>query len=216
MTSLYRTCLATLIPLALLTPAASAGVIFYTSQPAFLAAVSSPAVDTFDSLPLGFISTPIYRLVGSYAYQASVSESFFFGAGSVSDVWLSTNASVATITFHSLAGGVYGAGAYLFGTGYDGNFAPAVPILLSATDSSGSYFTSTVASSTTNFVGWVSDLGLLSFTVRAGATSGEAWPTVNNLILASAPDSRTAIPEPSTLALSALGLLALVRLRPKP
>jgi hypothetical protein len=194
--------------LALLPPAASAGVIFYTSEAAFLAAISNPGVDTFDDLPLGAMGSPITRTAGSYGYQAATSVSTFYNIGSGSDIWLSPDFATAVITFSSFTGGVYGAGAYLFATDEDGGliFIPEIPIYVSVTDSSGTYNSSIVAAPTPVFLGWVSDLGLLSFSVSASQDTGSPWPTVNDLVLGG---NAAAIPEPSTVALSALGLLVL-------
>lgn len=198
--------------LALLAPAASAGVIFYTSEAAFLAAISSPSVDTFDDLPLNFVSSPITRTVASYGYEAAAFGDFYnFGSGS--DIFLSTNVAYTDIIFSSFTGGVFGAGAYFFAADFDGNLIPGTAINVSVTDSSGTYSSSIVATSTTSFLGWVSDLGLLSFSVSVGEAPVNAWLTVNDLVLGGS----TEIPEPSTVALSVLGLLVLgfTRLRKK-
>jgi hypothetical protein len=188
-----------------------AGPIVFTSQSAFLAAVSNPGTDTFNDLGITATASPLVRTAGSYGYRASASTSLLFGAGSNPDHWLSTNVATDTITFDAFTGGVVaGIGGFFFGTDITGAFAGASSLTIVATDSSGSTTSTLVNPGLTTFLGYLSSSAITSLTVAVNQASDTVvFPTVNNLILAQAAvTGPTTVPEPDVLALVGLGLVA--------
>ena len=76
----------------LLIPASpQANTQIYTSQSNFLAAVNISGTDNFSDITFSSeLASPLTRNAGTYTYSASTI-SAFFGAGSASDPWLSTD-----------------------------------------------------------------------------------------------------------------------------
>ena len=186
--------------------ASQATLVTYDKQAAFLAAVTSPGVDSFDGLTLGSISSPLSRSAGGYTYTATASTQGFYGVGSAADVWLSTDQFSDMITFDGFAAGVSAIGGFFFGSNEFGDLIPGQSILFEATDDDGSLVWPLLNTSTQTFFGFVSDGPLLS--LRLSAVQSDfvtVWPTVNNLTLAAARSGPT-VPEPASLALAALGL----------
>ena len=183
---------------------ANAAITIYTSQAAFLAAVTAPAVDTFEDFSItGTTASPVTRAVGTYGYTASAAQ-LFFGAGSNADHWLSTNSATNPIVLSLFTGGVKGVGAFFFGSEIDGSFK-AGNINLSATDGSGTVNQSVIGATTGSFVGFVTDGAfsqIIVASVQPAVTS--LWPTVNDLTLAGVA-AAPGIPEPGTWALMIAG-----------
>lgn len=191
---------------------AQAVITIYTTQAAYLAAISAPGVDTFDDLnPTGSVAGPLNRTAGAYSYKASVgptSTLFFPGGVSPGDVYLSTNNRLDTITFNTFSAGVRGAGGNFFGSDINGAFTTPSTITVTATDASGTVTQTLTNPTVTSFVGFVSTGALTSVTTFVGvAGTGIAgvWPTVNNLTLGTV----AAIPETQTLAMMFAGLAML-------
>jgi hypothetical protein len=165
--------------------AAQAAITVYTSQAAFLAAVTAPGIDTF----IGFsitVSTPspINRTAGPYSYTAAVSTTSFFGAGTTADPWLSTNTATDTITFNAFPANVRAIGGFFFGSNISGNSVTG-DITVVATDGGGTSMQTIVGATTSSFRGFVSTGPLTSLTVTSvQPASGILWPTVNDFILA--------------------------------
>lgn len=196
---------------------AQATLTLYTSQAAYDAAVAGAAVvgtDTFDDLTAGanLGSGPLSRTAGAISYEVSAgpTSDILYGAGSASDAWLSTNNATDSLIFGSFAPGVYGAGLNLFTTDVAGDFLRRGKITLTATDADGTS-SSTIGFlglSTATFLGYISSSSLVSFSVTStNGARANVWPTVNNLELASA------VPEPETMGLMAIGLLAVAGAR---
>ena len=109
--------------------APQAALVVYNTQASFLAAVSSPGVDTFAGLSItDATASPMLRSAGSYTYTATSTTSFF-GAGSVANPWLSTNAATDTITFSGFSPGVNAIGGLFFGSDVSGAFATGTVVL---------------------------------------------------------------------------------------
>ena len=183
---------------------AYAGPTIYTTQSAFLAAVGTTGVDTFDNFSnTGTTASPINRPAGVFSYTAAVSTTSFFGAGSGSDHWLSTNTATDTITFTNFSAGVRGVGGLFFGSDFNGLFQ-AGNVTLTATDASGTSTFTITSATVSSFLGFVSTGPLTSVTISAvQPAGGTLWPTVNNLTLASA--ATAGVPEPATWAMLFLG-----------
>jgi hypothetical protein len=175
-----------IVGLLVLSGAAQAALTVYTSQAAFLAAVTAPGIDTFNDFSItGSTPSPINRIAGGlYSYTGTVSTTSFFGAGTAADHWLSTNTATDTITFNAFPANVRAIGGFFFGSDISGLFASG-NITVVAADGSGTSTQTIVGAATSSFRGFVSDGTLTSLTVTSvQPVSGFLWPTVNDLILA--------------------------------
>lgn len=180
----FSKCLAT-AALLCLSGASHAAITVYTTEASFLAAVSTPGVDTFTDFSItGNTPSPIYRSAGAYRYTAAVVDSFF-GAGTTSNPWLSTNLAADPITFNWFTGSVRAIGGNFFGSNIGGMFA-AGSVTLTATDASGRVTQTIAGATTSSFMGFVSNRPIRSLVVSAvQPTSGIfLWATVDNLTLA--------------------------------
>lgn len=173
----------------------------YTSQAAFLSAVSSPGVDTFTGFSItGTTPSPIFRTAGPYSYTGTASTSTFFGAGTTSNPWLSTNLATDSITFNAFSAGVSAFGGNFFGSDISGSFL-AGNVTLVATDSLGATSSQTITGATvSSFLGFVSNAAMSSVVLSAVQGAAPLWPTADNVTLA------TAVPEPGSYALMLAGL----------
>ena len=195
--------------------AAQATFTTYNTLAAFNAAVSAPGVDTFDTLALAPIASPLNRNAGAYTYRATGTgpgSNQFFGVGVGVDHWLSTDNAFDSITFSNFGGGVKAIGAEFFGSDLSGLFLAGQSILLEAIDASGLLSTTLTNTTTNTFFGFVSNGLLTSLKVTAVQGNLTVWPTVNDLRLATTA-STPGLPEPASLALVAMGLLGCLGLR---
>ncbi len=192
--------------------AAHSALTVYTSQAAFLSAVTGPGVDTFDDLPLDAVPGPLNRSAGTYDYVATTGTQGFFGVGDPTDVWLSTDTSTDAVLFSGFGAGVDAIGGFFFGTNLFGSVFAGQGILLEATDDEGVLSHTLLGASASSFIGFVSDSALISLRVTASSADGSnVWPTINELILAAANDGGggPTVPEPTSMALAVLGLAGL-------
>ncbi len=166
---------------------ARASIVMFESRVDFLAAVTSPGIDTYDSFPVGSQATsPIQRVAGSYLYTAH-STTGFHGAGSAFDPWLSTTLPGDTITFDGFSAGVVAVGAEMFGSDAGGAFRSG-DIIVTATDGGQAVTHTIVGATTSSFFGVVSDQPPVTVTVRrAPSGGGSIWPTLDRLTLAIVP-----------------------------
>lgn len=198
--------------------ALEAQVTTYSTLAAWLAAVSAPAVDSFDDLNIDPANPPLSltRTTGVYQYTVRAGEGLF-AVGPAGDRWLSTNAAVDALQFDSFTSTVRGVGGFFFGTDIEGAVVPTGTLRISWSTSVGNGFLDLVNPTTSTFFGLVANGALTSLSVRDLTPDDDAlfWPTANNVRLAALPPAATVVPEPSTYALvgTALGLLALVRRR---
>lgn len=196
-THLARAAVAGLLALAASGPS-QAAITTYTTQAAFLAAVSAPGVDTFADLSVTQgASSPMNRSAGAYGYTASAPDGFF-GAGSAGDPWLSTDTSADPITFSNFSSQVRGVGGLFFGSNADGAFMSG-SLTVVATDASGATASRTFVGGLSSFTGFISNVAMTSVVITAAQPGGGfMWPTVDNLTLA--------VPEPGSYALLLCGL----------
>ena len=98
-----------------------AALTVYTSQAAFLAAVTAPGTDTFQDISItGSTPGPLNRSAGAYSYTVNSTLSLFYGAGTSTDHWLSTNTATDTITFNAIPANVRAIGGFFFGSDIGG------------------------------------------------------------------------------------------------
>lgn len=183
---------------------AQAAITVYTTQYAFLGAVNGAATDTFEDMgTLDPEPGPLTRSVGPYSYTAAAGPDSpdFYTAGLL-NVWLTTQEATDTITFNAFTGGVSAIGGRFFGSDSAGHINPGESLMITATDAGGSVSQTLVDARRFSFLGFVSDGLITSLTVTAvQPLRGGVYPTVNNLVLASA------VPEPETYALLLAGLV---------
>jgi hypothetical protein len=192
--SLKPLCLAAMLCAA---TGAQAAITVYTSQSAFLGAVSAPGVDTFDDLTVAPYGDTVYRTAGAYNYQA-YSATGIWGAGGPTDFWLSNNVRYNPIVFSNFSSGVYAFGGNFFASDIAGQFVPNGTMVLTAVD--GGTLTYDLAGATAaSFVGFVSTSPLSS--VSLGTDGGDYWPTANNVVLA--------VPEPAAYGMLLAGVTVL-------
>ncbi|MFC0133442.1 PEP-CTERM sorting domain-containing protein [Massilia eurypsychrophila] len=178
--------------------AAQAQITVYNDHTAFLAAVTNAGTDTFDDLPMSPLPTPLSRSAGIHSYFASAGPaSIFFPAGTGTDHWLSTADSTDSITFSGFSPGVYALGGFFFGSDANGAFLPGTTVTLTAL--SGETRTVSLTDTlTTTFLGFTSDVPLISVVLTASEIGGAVWPTANDLTLA--------VPEPGAYGMLLAGL----------
>jgi hypothetical protein len=205
-----RTSVFALLMLTLAPAVAQAQFTVYTNLADYLAAVSLPGTDTFNDLNVtGFPVPALNRTTNGatpYVYSVTaLNEAFVVGTDA--DEWLSTNDALDALTFDLSASGVAGIGGFFFGTGLAGDFLPGAGIQLTATNAVGATVITLFPSATSTFRGFVSENGNVTSLAVLSIQNGDVvFPTVNDLVLGSAPAS---VPEPSSFALIAAGALGL-------
>lgn len=181
---------------ALLSLASAASAQFYSTQAEFTSHVATPFfLDTFASVGTGSIST--YSNSGSgFGYSASATNGLW-GLGGI----LSTNTATDPLVFDfsSSPTPVTAFGGNFWGTDIDGATIPATVTFTTAGGATFSYDTS----SSSSFLGYVGATPLVSVSIATSAAGVNAWPTADNVILA------TAVPEPGAMVLSMLGVAGL-------
>lgn len=183
--------------------ASQAAFTVVTSLAAFNAATAAQGTDTFAGFSI-IVATPgpVRRTAGAYSYTAAVTPpDRFFGGGTTSNPFLSTELAESTITFNAFTSGVRGIGGNFFGSNISGLFA-AGDITLTATDTGGTVTRAIIGATMGSFIGFISDSPITQMTLAAvqPTTGGFLWPSADNLVLAAA------IPEPGTYALMLAGL----------
>lgn len=193
---MQRIVVALLLTFLMLPTQASAQVTIYTSQTAFLAALSStPAYykETFDSLPLD--STPIFNFSSSpYSYTATAptSNSFVNNTPDSVDVWLSPASNTDSIVFSFTSNNISAVGGFFFTTD-SGGLATAGTIQVTVDGNPTQTITLT---DPTSFMGFTSFSPFSTLTVTAVQGNDDLWPNANDFIVGVA-----AVPEPATWAL---------------
>lgn len=182
--------------------AVSAQITIFTNQATFLSQLSGAQTDNFSSLPTGTIPGPINRTVGAFSYRASTGGSAnFFNSDPFGNPtgFLSVNPQNESITFDNITSSVRAFGGNFFGSNA-GNLTNMTLDII-ATTASGSVTQRLVNPGFSSFVGFISTQSFTS--IRAQWVSGN-FTTADNVVIAS-----TVVPEPSTYALLAAGLVVM-------
>ncbi|MFT3878330.1 MAG: PEP-CTERM sorting domain-containing protein [Gemmatales bacterium] len=201
---MQRIVVALLLALWLMHTQASAQVTVYTSEAAFLAALSPTPTyykETFDSVPFP-PSQPLNFALSPFAYNATVpgGDLYTYGPGDP-DVWLSTATNVDQLVFTFTSGNISAVGGYFFTTGSDGAAAPGT---INVTVN-GFPTQSIPLSDETSFLGFTAYSSFDTLTITASQGVDSFWPTVNDFIVGVA-----AVPEPATWAMIGICSVGLI------
>jgi hypothetical protein len=198
---------------------AKASLTFFDSQAAYMAAISAPGVDNYESMPWADMGSFVEGQAGEHYYAAwAVAETGdwtgLYAAGSSSDLWLSTNVAADYLTYGYFSDKVNAAGGFFFGTDNMGEFKAGQTIRVNAIDADGVELNLLMENARPDsFYGFVSTSHLEYFQVSALQPNGEfTWVAGNDLTLGSI---AAAVPEPASYALllAGLGLLGAVAQR---
>ena len=184
----------------MLASSANAAITVYTTQAAFLAAIGTPSVDTFNDLSQSLIGSPLNRPLG---YQVSAGNGLFPGfAGSV---FMSTNTATDPMTFSNFTSSPSAIGGFFFSSNISGSFTPSTRIRISVTDTSGNIVEVINTPTTGSFRGFTTNSAILSLTVTGFnpvPAENPLWPSVDNLHLA---EVLPAVFEPASWAMMIAG-----------
>jgi hypothetical protein len=167
------------------TAPAQAVITVYTSAAAFNAATTAQGIDTYTGFSItGSTPSPIFRTAGAYGYKADATPTgTFFGGGTSTNPFLSTNTATDTIVLSTFTGGVEAAGGNFFDSDIAGAYALG-DITITATDGSGTVTQTIVGATTNSFLGFVSSGSLTSLTIASVQGASPIWPSLDNLVLA--------------------------------
>lgn len=186
-----------------------ASIITYSDMGSYLAAISAPGTDTFDDLyhyeDLG--NTGLSRTAGDYSYSVSDSlSSNLYSVGTSTDTWMSTNEANSSLVFNNFSAGVSGFGGLFFTSLMDGSYGLG-DLVLTVSDGVDTVIYELFGSTTSSFLGFVSDGDLSSVTITATQSDDVVfWASANNVILGTVEaDFDAEVPEPATWALMILG-----------
>jgi len=185
---------------------AHADISTSTSLASFLAATGGGSTDSFADLTInsGLGTNTLARAAGPYGYTASTQTEFFV-VPVASAVALSTGTYSDTISFAGFTSPVRALGANFYGTNILGEVA-AGGLTVVATDINGLVKTQTLAgNSASGFLGFISDVPLVSVVLSMTTPNTSVWATVDNVVL-------SAVPEASTWLMALLGGAAVLRI----
>lgn len=177
---------------------ASAAV--YTSAAGFNAHVAAGAyANDFSAVPNGNAAERDFAGNG-YAYQVTATTNLVYAQGGA----LSTSAGSASLVVSFTGAPVTAIGGNFFATD-DAFAATSALVTISLSDGTSEEFASTSAA---DFRGFTSDVAISSLTFAAGFGNDDFFPTLDNLTVGTA-----VAPEPTSLALLALGVTSLAARR---
>jgi hypothetical protein len=190
--------------------AAQATISIYTTQASYLAAVSAPGTDSFNTLDPNalsfFLASPATRNAGAYSYRAVSTGSFYVLPHTATDVWLSALTAGAAISLNTFSAGVRGVGGYLFTVDGGDAVLPTRSLSIAATDGSGTNITVFTNTSDSKFIGFVSDGPLTSVVINVVGATANTYVTMNDITLGAA----AAVPEPASVLLMLGGVAGLL------
>ncbi|CAM3712998.1 PEP-CTERM sorting domain-containing protein [Roseateles saccharophilus] len=200
---------------------AQAGITFFNSEAAFLAATGGLKTDTYGDLAAGTVIDGSLQRPG---YQVSAqdgleNELYATGTG------LSTNRPDATLEFGGFASDLRALGGQWLATTYTGDAWTGARLNLDFSDANGSHQQVLDLASSSGFFGWLSDTVLQSLQVSVYDSNLTVFPTVQSFSLGYAagdapagPTTGGSVPEPAAqlLVLAGLGGLALAQRHRKP
>jgi hypothetical protein len=189
--------------------ASAQGVLtFHTTQASFNAATTQRGTDTFNSMGLGAVASPVVRSAGGYTLSAGNPQgAFFFNVGSASDVWLSTENHDDQMVFNGFSPSVQAVGGFFFPTLQSGAATPGI-MTMWVTDASGVTTQTFASGGSVSFFGVVSTAPILEVRIASVQPAvGRVWPGANDLTLGQA------IPTPSALVSAAALMLLGARRR---
>lgn len=180
--------------------AAHADITALTTFSAFQAAAGgSVGTDTFADLTINSAlgTGTLVRNAGGLGYVASTQTEFFV-VPVASAVALSAGVYTDTISLGAFASPIRAVGANFYGTNVLGEVASGA-LTLVATDINGLTRTQPLAGgSASGFVGFVSDVPLLSVVVSMSSPNSNVWASLDNVVL-------SAVPEVGTWLMALLG-----------
>lgn len=196
---------------------ASADVSVTQDETSFRAATTATGTDDFFGVPTTSAgASPMNRITlngETYRYTVTASTGGLLGTAFPSDTAVGADTATDTITFDHFSTGITAFGGYFFSTDFNGSFM-AGNVTLTATDASGATFTQTVSPADAwGFVGFQSSGPAITSVSLSSAQlpSGDsAWPNARMVVMGQAV---SAVPEPSPLALMAVGLCGITVLR---
>lgn len=186
---------------------AQAATTVYTNREAFLAALAAMEEDDLNDLPSGTHAAPMVRAGENFSYTIRVFDEYWYETGGLASFYASGSTGLGTLSAYNNIefvfpeGGVNAFGGYFWGTDYMGQLYNGSEVRFDLSD--GTSYDLTNISNTSTFVGFITDgpswqwIDINSFPDR---------PTFDNLIV-----GNTAVPEPSGLLLSALGVAVVLR-----
>jgi len=185
---------------------AHADITTSTSLASFLAATGGGSTDSFADLTINSSlgTNTLARTAGGFGYTASTQTEFFV-VPVASAVALSTGTFSDTVSFAGFTSPVRALGANFYGTNILGEVA-AGGLTVVATDINGLVKTQTLAgNSASGFLGFISDVPLVSVVLSMTTPNTSVWATVDNVVL-------SAVPEASTWLMALLGGAAVLRI----
>ena len=186
--------------------AAQAGITALTSLASFQAASGGASTDAFSDLVINSAlgATTLPRNAGAFGYTL-ITQTDFYVVPVASAVALSTATFSDTITVGGFASPVRAVGANFYGTNILGEVASGA-LTVVATDINGLVKTQTLAgNSASGFLGFISDVPLVSVVLSMTTPNTSVWATVDNVVL-------SAVPEASTWLMALLGGAAVLRI----
>ncbi|WP_229503777.1 PEP-CTERM sorting domain-containing protein [Massilia putida] len=175
---------------------AQAGIMVYTSETAFLAAVPAPGTGTFGDPIIAPYGDAVHRTAGAYHYQAYSAISIR-GAGGPTDVWLSNNLRYNPMVFSNFRDGASAFGGNFFASDVAGRFVDGAVVLTAADGGTLTY--DFYGATSSSFLGFVSTAPLASVTL--GTDGGAYRPTASHVV--------PAVPEPAAYGMMLAGITLL-------
>lgn len=182
----------------------AANATFYTTEASFLAAIDATFyLEDFSNLAYGSVNAPTWAAPGAngYGWTAAATGGLYSNVSS-----MSTNApnDPLVITFTGSPVTAFGG---LIGNGdISGAFIPGTTTL---TMSNGD--TMSISTTTESFLGWVGGPVVTSATISSTSGAPSNWPNLDHAYTGAA----STVPEPATMAVLAVGALAMLRRRKK-